>query len=47
MTREGTMEGPFGSEQEAHNHLETYIKLMKSRALDGGSIKYRIFHLAA
>ena len=35
LTREGTMEGPYGSEADAYKHLDTYVKLMKTRALEG------------
>lgn len=34
LTREGSTEGPFGDEFEAREHLEAYIKVLKSGVLD-------------
>jgi hypothetical protein len=36
LTREGTVEGPYINEQDAHSHLAAYIKLMKTKSLGVG-----------
>ena len=34
LTREGTVEGPYDSELEANQHLETYASVMSSNLIE-------------